>query len=206
MSKGDTTVAKNLTRANLAGIQAQGGAQNTQLQNLLAGQQGQAAQDYSTAAAGYGNFAQTGGLSPSDISTLQSSATQGVGDVYQSLEDEASRRAATTGQSAAADIAQLGRQAGEAESNALTNVNAQLAGMIQGGKEFGVAGQGGLYGMDVQQMETTVNQILQNFEATGQLSNADLAILQKIGAQPGVGSNILNTIATLAPGGLPIFH
>lgn len=197
MSKSDTANAKNLTNQNYQSVGAQGAGQNQQLQDTLKGLQPQTAADYGAAGAGYSNFADTGGISGPEEQAMKSAATAGVGGVYQTLEDQAARQSTSAGANPAAAIAQISRNAGEAESQAITQTEANVADLRQAGREFGVGGQASLYGMDVQQMETVAQQILQNFQTTGQLQQGDLAILQRIAQQPGVGSNIIGAIGTI---------
>lgn len=165
----------------------------------------------------YTKLATTGGISPEDAQAIKSEASDAARSTYQTGQAQASRTAAATGGygDTSAVQALLARQGSEAAANASTNSQAELARIKQPGQIAGaqglaagqqsqtsnklaaLSGQSNIYGMNEQQINTTVGQILQNYQQTGTLNNQDLAILTNLANQPGVFDKIVGTIGTL---------
>ena len=72
---------------------------------------------------------------------------------------------------------------------------------MAGNKLAATGGLTNVYGMNEQQVTATVNQIIQNYQMTGQLDNQDLSILTNLANQPGVFDKIVSTIGTLGGAG-----
>ena len=144
-----------------------------------------------------------------------------------SADQVARTAAATGGYGSTAALQdQLAREGSNAASQAVNNSQATIGQLQQSGQIAGVSalgtemasGAGGLaatqqnvtgnklaalggstniYGMNEQQVTSTVGQILQNYQQTGQLNNQDLAILTNLANQPGVFDKIVSTLGTL---------
>lgn len=97
---------------------------------------------FGSAGAGFGEMAQTGGISESDADAMRRAATRGVTSTYDVLSNEANRRRAVTGgYGGTGEISQMARQVGQKAAEATTDVNARIAGLQQTGR---LAGLGGL--------------------------------------------------------------
>ena len=77
---------------------------------------------------------------------------------------------------------------------------------MAGNKLAATGGLTNVYGMNEQQVTATVNQIIQNYQMTGQLDNQDLSILTNLANQPGVFDKIVSTIGTLGGAGAGIIN
>jgi len=175
--------------------------------------------------AGYSDLADTGGVSDVDASAMRNRAMQAARSTYEIGQDEAARSAAATGGYGATGGAiqeSLARKGSQAAAAAAGSADASIAGLRQSGKIAGIGGLSGVqqnmasnrltatgglanvYGMTESQVTRTVDQILQNYQQTGQLNNQDLTILTNLANQPGVFDKIVGTIGTLggAAGGI----
>jgi hypothetical protein len=173
----------------------------------------------------YGNLATTGGISAADQTSMQNRAAGAARSTYSTGADLASRQAAATGGYGAAGGAvqeDLARKGSQAAATAVEDTNASITGLRQqgmiagasglqqtqqaqvGNKLQGLAGNTNIYGMNENQISVTVDQILKNYQQTGQLNNQDLSILTNLANQPGVFDKIVGTIGTLggAAGGI----
>lgn len=182
----------------------------------------------------YGSYMSTGGISDEEAGTMRRRAGESVSSSFQAAQDQARRESAATGgygASSGAVLGSLARQGAEAAARSTTDVDAGIAALRQQGKLAGASGQSQLqqnlvsnrlqaasgasniYGMSENQVSMTVDQILRNYQQTGQLNNQDLAILTNLANQPGVFDKIVSTIGTIggaaagvigavAPGGL----
>jgi hypothetical protein len=89
----------------------------------------------------YNNLISTGGISDATAAAMQRQATSGVGGIYQTLANNLNAtRAATGGEGGGGQTAQMARQLSQAQSNATTNVNAQIGQLRQQGTESGLSG------------------------------------------------------------------
>lgn len=165
----------------------------------------------------YSKLATTGGVSPEDALSIKSEASDAARSAYSTSQDQARRTAAATGGYGDTSAVQnlLARQGSEAASRASTNANAEIARMKQPGMIAGaqglqsqqqnqtsnrlaaLSGESNIYGMNESQVNTTVDQILRNYQQTGQLNNQDLAILTNLANQPGVFDKIVSAVGTL---------
>ena len=163
------------------------------------------------------NLATNGGLDPDAVSAMKSEASNAASSAYTGAQADAQRKNATTGgYGYSGDIASsLARQGSNASAQAAENESGVIAGLQQQGEIAGtnamnttqqnlagnklaaVGGETNVYGMNQQQVTSTLSQILQNYQQTGQLNNQDLAIMSNLANQPGVFSQIINTIGTL---------
>lgn len=106
-----------------------------------------------SAMGGYQGFANTGGFSPQDIQDMRSRAVASVNSNYADAANKiAQQRELQGGYSPnyTAAMAQMARNQGYQRSQALTDVNANLAQMVQQGKLAGLQGLGGLSAEDAQ--------------------------------------------------------
>jgi hypothetical protein len=137
---------------------------------------------------------------------------------YTTASADASRALAATGAygMSGSIIGSLARKGSQAADNASEGIEGTIGQLRQSGKIAGASGlsstqqnltsnklaglQGNtnIYGMNEQQMNTTVSQILQNYQQTGQLNNQDMAILANLANQPGVFDKIMSTLGTLS--------
>ena len=164
------------------------------------------------------NLATTGGISDADAGAMRDRASDAARSTYATGQDAATRSSAATGGYGAtggAIQANLARTGSNAASNAAVASDASITGLRQSGMEAGAAGLNttqqnltgnklaatagatNVYGMNETQVSTTVSQILQNYQQTGQLNNQDLSILTNLANQPGVFDKIVSTIGTL---------
>lgn len=170
------------------------------------------------------NLATTGGFSPQQIAAMQDQSAQAAASTYETGQAAAQRTAAATGGygNSGAIEASLARQGSNAASAGAQAALGTIAPLQQAGMEAGVGelnttqqnmasnqlaalgGASNIYGMNEQQTTATIGQILQNYQQTGQLNNQDLSVLTNLANQPGVFSQIVNTIGTLggAAGGI----
>ena len=165
----------------------------------------------------YGNLATTGGISATDATSMENQAAEAARSTYSTASDSASRALASTGGYGLSGsiIGDLARTGSDAAATATNAADANIAGLRQQGEIAGASGLSGvqqnmasnklaatsgltnIYGMNESQVNTTVGQILQNYQQTGQLNNQDLAVLTNLANQPGVFDKIVSTIGTL---------
>jgi len=120
-----------------------------------------AGQDYSAASAGYGDFAKTGGFSDADKTSYLNRATSGVHNTFDVLKNQAALAGRRTGGgSAPAAIAQIARQGGQAQAEALDNAQVGLHSQINANKLAGIGGQAGLFNTNVGQQDVANQQYL----------------------------------------------
>jgi hypothetical protein len=235
MGKSDQQKARGQISDNLNKVQAQGDANQTFLQGLYGESKSRADEMYPTVASGYADIASTGGYDPSVVGRLsggyqnlattggideagatamRNRAAEGAKSVYSVLGDSAQRQAAAGGGSASAiELSALNRGGGQAASRAVTDTDANIAGLrqtgtiaglsgesnLQGdvakGRQTGVAGQASLLGMNFAQQQDAVSNILKNYQISGQLSQSDLQMLQELSKTPGLFDNIMKGIS-----------
>lgn len=159
-----------------------------------------------------------GGYTPGDIGALKREATAGVSGAIGGLTDTARRLSAATGSSGSGALSRMARTAGETSARAVTGVNADIARQkaaniatgagglssvqqaITGQRLGALGGASNIYGMNMQQMSDSVRNIIQNYQATGNMSNQDLQILQEISKRPGIFDNIMRGLGVVAGG------
>jgi hypothetical protein len=166
----------------------------------------------------YGDLADTGGVSASQETAMQNRAAEAARSTYQTGQDAFTRQiAATGGYGAGSGVSAeaLARRGSQAAATAVEDTNASITGLKQQGRIAGasglsdtqnkvasnklaaLSGSTNIYGMNENQVSTTVDQILRNYQQTGQLNNQDLSILTNLANQPGVFDKIVSTIGTL---------
>lgn len=102
---------------------------------------GQALDTTSGAKSTFGNMANTGGFSDADKTAYLNRATEGVGSAYSALGDQAKLNEMRTGASSGpAAIAEIARQGGQAQSQALNDAQVGLNSQINQNKLAGSAG------------------------------------------------------------------
>jgi hypothetical protein len=163
------------------------------------------------------NLAQTGGISPDQVASMEDKASQAAQSTYQTGAAAAERAQAATGSYGVSGsiTGSLARQGSEAAAQAAQNVSGSIAQIQQQGEIAGaeglqqtqqaqvgnrltaLAGNTNIYGMNENQVSTTVSQILQDYQQTGQMNAQDMAILTNLANQPGVFDKIVGTIGTL---------
>lgn len=164
------------------------------------------------------NLATTGGVTPAQVGALQDESAAAAASAYKTAGAEAQRRAAITGgygEGGAID-AYMARQASNAGSAAAQQAIGTITPMIQQGEIAGagilnttqqnmaanklaaLGGTSNIYGLNDAQVTATLNQILTNYNQTGQLNANDIKIMAEIAnSQKGLGANLLNIIQTL---------
>jgi len=162
----------------------------------------------------YGDLA-AGGISPEQISAMTGQASDASRSAYKVAGDKMQRQIAATGGYgfSGAASSQLARQGSDAASRAARDVNASIVGMqsqnkaigaaglntvqqgVTGNRLQGLSGQQGLYNTNVGASQQNLQQIIQNFATTGQLSAEDLRILSQIAqTNPNWWENVTNAI------------
>lgn len=166
----------------------------------------------------YGDLATTGGISEADATAMRNRASEAARSTYDVGREAAARSSAATGGYGATGGAiqeNLARRGSQAAATAAVDSDASIVGARQTGKIAGASGLertqqdisgnklaattglSNVYGMDLNQANKTVDQILQNYQQTGQLNNQDLTILTNLANQPGIFDKIVGTIGTL---------
>ena len=126
-------------------------------------------EDYGNIMGQYQDFAKTGGYSGSDLGAIRSRALSPTRAVYgNALRNVNRQRSLQGGYSPGYGtlMSRFAREQGQGLSDAATNAEAQIAQMVNQGKQFGVQGQQSLYGTTPAAAATFGNQVL---GATGQL-------------------------------------
>lgn len=169
----------------------------------------------------YTNFANTGGISDADAVAMRNRAQRAAQGTYEDAGKIAERQQAATGGygSSGAILGDLARKGSQAAERASTDTNADIAKLRQTGMLSGAAGlsdtqnrqaqnrlaaAGGLsnvYGLNLNEVNNTVDNILRNFQTSGQLTAQDQQILTNLANQPGVFDKIIGTIGVLAGAG-----
>ena len=166
----------------------------------------------------FSNLATTGGISEADAAAMRNRASEAARSTYQTGQDVASRSSAATGgygTTGGSIQESLARKGSQAAASAAVDADASIVGArqtgqiagasglertqqnISGNKLAATTGLSNVYGMDLNQVNQTVSQILQNYQQTGQLNNQDLTILTNLANQPGVFDKIVSTIGTI---------
>jgi hypothetical protein len=199
MSKADQQAAKSQAQQQITANKQFQQQTGEQLQSILGGYQSQAGSILPSVISGYSDIASTGGISPGDIAAIQSRASESARSAYDVGASQAQRAsAATGGYGTSGSIANtLARQGSQAASRASVDTSASLAGLLSQNKLAAIGGLSNVYGLTENEINHTINAILQNYQMTGQLNNQDLAILTNLANQPGVFDKIVGTIGTL---------
>lgn len=153
----------------------------------------------------YQDFANYGGISPSDTAALQNQASQTARSSYQTGEDQLKRNISATGGYGfgASAINSLAAKGADASGTAINDINARIAGQkssnqlagLQGqaglqqsqvnNRLSGLSGQQGIYNTNVAATQNSLEQIIKNFQVTGSLTAQDLQTLTALSkAQP----------------------
>lgn len=169
--------------------------------------------DVSTIEGTYNDLS-SGGISPQQLQAMTGQAQQTAASAYKTGEQQLENNIASTGGygfSGAAE-ANLARQGSQAASSATNNLLSSLVAQQSQNKIAGASGlntlnqgmtanqlaalggQSNIYNTNVNASTNTLQQILQNYQTTGTLTNNDLQTLAKIGAENGWGSNLSNFI------------
>src|SRR5688572_19073851 len=125
--------------------------------------------DYGNIMGQYQDFAKTGGFSGQDLASIRSRALSPTRAVYSNaLRNVARQRTLQGGYSPGYGtlMSRFAREQGQGISDAATNAEAQIAQLVNQGKQFGVQGQQSLYGTTPAMAATFGNQVL---GASGQL-------------------------------------
>ena len=145
--------------------------------------------DYGRLQSGYNEFAQTGGFSPEDKSSIRSRALSPIRSIYSGAMRDVDRQKSLQGGYSPGYGVLRGRMAREMSSgmsDATTNAEAAIAQMVQEGRLQGLSGGSSLYSASPGMAGTFGNQLL---GATGQLSEG-------VGREMGFGQRIADqTIA-----------
>lgn len=153
--------------------------------------------DYSNLMGGYKKFADTGGISPSDIAAMRARSLSPIRAAYANAGNEISRQRSLQGgysPNATAALAKMARERGQAMSDANTNVDASLADLTQKGKEFGLSGASSLYGTSPGMASTFGNQVLQAIMNSGQQGSDYIKNRINIGMMPSGWDNFMKAM------------
>jgi len=146
---------------------------------------------------GYGEFAKTGGYSPTDIAGMRSRGVSPIRAAYSNAEREVGRQRALQGgysPNATATLAKMAREQGQAGSDAATNVEANLAGMKQQGRLAGLQGQAGAIQGQMGAVGGRLDSTQGQSNAIGGQLNAAQGQAGLYGATPGMASTFGNQI------------
>jgi hypothetical protein len=223
MPKGERKQVDSAANTNMAQIQSGllGTTQST-LQSEQPAAQAQATSAYGTASSGASNLASgtanpyatnlavTGGISDQDAQKMETTATRGVRSVYDVLGAEAKRKQAITGgYGGSGEIAQMARQSGQKQAEALTTADANIAsirqqGQIAGSGQVGqqqIAGVQNLtqqYGLSAQQAQSVMDQLIKAQTSGAQLTQGDIDLLAQMSKEPSALSGALGNIGQIA--------
>lgn len=114
--------------------------------------------ELNSALGGYQNFANSGGFSPEDVTAMRARGISPIRSVYQNSVNELGRQRALQGgysPNYTAALAKMSGQLGQGIADQTQNVNAQIAQMVQQGKQFGLSGLGNLSLADQQMGQDT---------------------------------------------------
>ncbi len=165
----------------------------------------------------YGNLARTGGIDENAATAMRNRAQRSAKGVYEDVGRQAERASSATGGYgySGAIAGDLARKGSEAAATASTASNADIAKLRQTGMEAGAAGlsetenrmagnrlqalqgQTNVYGLNINEVNQTVDSIIRNFQANGQITAEEQQILSHLATQPGVFDKIMSTIGTL---------
>lgn len=166
----------------------------------------------------YGDLAKTGGIDEAGATAMRNRSAEAARSTYDIAGSQAQRAASATGgygDTSAAITGDLARKGSQAAATAVTGTDANIAQLRQSGRIAGAGGlqaseqaqvgnklaatggQANIYGLSVQETHATVDAILRNYQATGQLDQQSLAILTNLANQPGVFDKIVGTIGAL---------
>jgi hypothetical protein len=155
---------------------------------------------------GYQDFSKTGGYSGEDVSNLRARGASPVRAVYANAERELNRNRALQGgysPNFAAASAKMAREQSQGGADAMQNVNAGLAQMVQQGK---LAGLGGMAGIEGQRLNADLQNSMFNAgqanSMSGEAAANQLRGLQGMnsmyGTTPGMsnmfGDQLINTM------------
>jgi hypothetical protein len=105
--------------------------------------------DYENLMSQYGEIARTGGYSPEDLQNIRARSVSPIRSIYAGANREVDRSRALQGgysPNYAAAKAKMAREMSSSLADANTNVEANIAEMVQRGKLAGLAGMGNVYG------------------------------------------------------------
>ena len=165
----------------------------------------------------YTNLARTGGIDENAATAMRNRAQRSAQGVYEDVGRTAQRAASATGGYgySGAIAGDLARKGSEAAERASTSSNADIAKLRQTGMEAGAAGlsdtenklagnrltalqgQSNVYGLNLNEVNNTVDGIIKNFQANGQITAQEQQILANLANQPGIFDKIMSTIGTL---------
>jgi|PlaIllAssembly_1097288.scaffolds.fasta_scaffold00017_15 hypothetical protein len=126
---------------------------------------GQSLGDYSKIMGLYGNFAETGGLTPEQLQDIRSRSNAPVRSAYSNAQREMERgRSLQGGYSPGfnAATARMAREQGQLASDQSTNTEAMIAELQRSGKLAGMGGMASMYGATPGLANTFGNQMLQS--------------------------------------------
>lgn len=129
----------------------------------------QAKEDYNRLSSGWGNMANTGGFSESDLASIRSRAISPIRSIYSGARREVERNRALQGGYAPGQgtlMSRLAREQSSGASDASTNTEGMIAELLQHGKLAGLSGGSSLYGTTPGMTNMFGNQSL---NSTGQL-------------------------------------
>lgn len=195
--QGATQVADSLRKEAPADIAAPLATANSEQQKNIA----RAGDTYDTASAGYKNFAETGGFSPSDETTFLNRATRGVSGTYNVLEDAAKRRmAASGGLGTGGELPALARHSAQDVASANTDAMASLKQQENANKMQGLAGTAGLFNATTGQVSEQGHQILAALGLKYNTEEEAGRLLAELSKNKGAFDSTLAGISTLTGG------
>jgi len=215
MAKGDDARSRNQVQYQTALAQNNLNAlrtdtlipQNQEFWNQYLRSQASDTADYGDIRNRFTNFAETGGYTPRDIGNIRARAVSPIRSMYAGANREVDRqRALQGGYSPGYGVlkARLAREGSSALSDATTNAEAMIAGLVNQGKQFGTSGLLSAYGTTPGRSALAGNQALQSTQQRlageglqGEIGRS--AIQGQIGASqlPGRTQSIMGNVESI---------
>lgn len=148
----------------------------------------------------YKNFADTGGFSNRDIQDLRARGVSPIRSVYANAMNDIDRQKNLSGgyaPNALAVRAKMARELSSGIADQVSNVNAQLATMIQQGKEFGTTGYGNMSQRD---LELATQTALANAAATNSANEFNANLKAQVSQQNTARLNAMTDLYSATPG------
>lgn len=165
----------------------------------------------------YSTYAKEGGISDAGADAIRRRAFRTAESTYENERNRAQRAGSITGNYgySGALAGNLARKGSQAATRAVTDAEAEIAKLRQTGTLAGAQGLAGLeqsmaqnrlgalsgisniYGLNMQEVDATIDNILKEYQLTGTLTQNNRQMLIELANRPGVYDKIISTIATL---------
>jgi hypothetical protein len=163
--------------------------------DLIPGITEQTIDDFRNIFGRFEEFAETGGYTPEGLDAIRSRALSPVRAVYSDVNRDIDRSRSLQGDYApgyAATKAKVGREQAYTTADATTNVEANLAQLVQSGRLAGISGMGSVYGTTPGLASTFGRQALQGQSLQNQMGLGMIGAREASLAQPGMFDTIVS--------------